>query len=93
MQLLYFQESENGLYISMCTNPFFGLGMHYVEAFSLRADCPVFLHLKRIKHEVQYCWYPIFVSMLYLLLLLTKYKDYNILLPQILVRLAAAFYW
>jgi len=49
---LYFQESENGLYISMCTNPFFGLGKKFVETFSVRAGCPVFLHLKRIKHEV-----------------------------------------
>jgi len=37
----------------MCTNPFFGLGKQYVEAFSVRVGCPVFLHLKRIKHEVQ----------------------------------------
>ena len=36
----------------MCTNPFFGLGKQYVEAFSVHADCPIFLHLKRIKHEV-----------------------------------------
>jgi len=52
-QNVVFQESENGLYISMCTSPFYGVGMQFVEAFSVRVGCPVFLHLKRIKHEVQ----------------------------------------
>ncbi|KAG1668095.1 Ubiquitin carboxyl-terminal hydrolase 5 [Nymphon striatum] len=44
-------ESDNGLYV--CMNTFLGFGRNFVEYYSDRSRCHVFLHLKRIKKEIE----------------------------------------
>ena len=45
------QESETGLYV--CMNKFLGFGRKYVEAYHEKTGRTLFLHLRRIKKEIE----------------------------------------
>ena len=51
---LAFQETETGLYVSLCT--FLGFGKDYVEGYFKKTGNAVFLHIQRQKTEVRLCF-------------------------------------
>lgn len=48
----FFQETETGLYISLTT--FFGFGKDHVERYYQKTKHAVFLHIQRVKTEVNF---------------------------------------
>ena len=44
---MFFQKSENGLYV--CLFSFFGFGKKYVEKYATKSGRHLFLHMKQVK--------------------------------------------
>lgn len=50
--VLFFQECETGLYISLAT--FLGFGKSHVDRYYQKTNHSVFLHIQRLKTEVKF---------------------------------------
>lgn len=66
-----FQETDTGLYVSL--KSFLGLGRDYVEKHFHKTGEAVYLHIKRVRHEVRILLYTGTVLFYYVFLLLRSH--------------------